>query len=103
MNINFLQALTDLKTRLDLDYRFQSSLQDVNFEYGMKPEVLKSFIDFWRNKYNWREREAKLNKMPQYVTQVSGLAIHFVHAKPNNVPKGMKVIFVFFNLFLIQK
>lgn len=87
-----MQTLANLKTRLDLELRYQPSLEGTNFEYGINPEVLKRFVDFWKNKYNWREREAKLNKLPQYATQVAGLDIHFVHAKPDKVPAGMKVV-----------
>lgn len=73
--------------------RYQPSLEGTNFEYGFNPTTLKKVIEFWKNKYNWREREAKLNNMPQYVTQVAGLNIHFVHAKPEKVPAGMKVLY----------
>ncbi|XP_059470715.1 juvenile hormone epoxide hydrolase 1-like isoform X2 [Neocloeon triangulifer] len=85
-------ALNDLKTRLDLDIRYQKSLEGVNFEYGMNPTTLLEVVDFWKNKYNWREREAKLNSFPQFLTQVSGLRIHYVHAKPEKVPSGVQVL-----------
>ncbi|CAB3383154.1 Hypothetical predicted protein [Cloeon dipterum] len=85
-------ALQDLKTRLNLETRYQKSLEGANFEYGMNPKVLLEVVDFWKNKYDWREREALLNSLPQFLTQVSGLRIHFIHAKPDKVPAGVKVV-----------
>jgi len=74
-----------------MELRYQPSLEGTNFEYGFNPEVMKNVLDFWRNKYNWKEREAKLNSLPQFVTQVAGLNIHYIHAKPEKVPSGVKV------------
>ncbi|CAB3383149.1 Hypothetical predicted protein [Cloeon dipterum] len=85
-------ALQDLKTRLNLETRYQKSLEGVNFEYGFNPKALLEIVDFWKNKYDWRQREALLNSVPQFTTYVSGLRIHFIHVKPEKVPAGVKVV-----------
>jgi len=45
---------------------------------------LKEIVDFWRTKYDWRQREKFLNKYPQFKTQIQGLDIHYIHVKPEN-------------------
>jgi pimeloyl-ACP methyl ester carboxylesterase len=36
---------------------------------------------YWLNKYDWRQREAQLNRFPQFTTMIDGLAIHFLHVR----------------------
>ena len=52
--------------------------------------MMSDTIDFWRNKYSWREEEAKLNKLPQFTTPIDvdrfeTLNIHFVHSKSSKL------------------
>lgn len=49
-------------------------------------------VKFWRNEYSWKKREVFLNSLPQFKTNIAGLNIHFIHAKPKNVPAGTKVL-----------
>ena len=49
-------------------------------------------VKFWRNEYNWKKREAFLNSLPQFKTNIAGLNIHFIHVKPQSVPAGHKVL-----------
>lgn len=37
-------------------------------------------MEHWRTKFDWRAQEARLNALPQFVTRIHGLGIHFVHA-----------------------
>ncbi|KAF4516751.1 hypothetical protein B566_EDAN004590 [Ephemera danica] len=86
------QVLSDLNTRLSLELKLKPPLEGVNFEYGFNSNALRKIVDFWRNEYNWREREKKLNEMPQFITQVFGLNVHYIHAKRKDLPKGTKVL-----------
>ena len=52
----------------------------------MTVEKVKHVLDFWRSSYSWRDEEANLNNLPQYMTDVdvSGfghIEMHFVHSK----------------------
>ncbi|XP_067008639.2 juvenile hormone epoxide hydrolase 1 [Anabrus simplex] len=86
------EVLDDLHDRLELLPTLKPPLEGANFRYGFNTNYLKSVVEFWSQKYNWRDREAFLNKLPQFKTQVSGLNLHFIHAKPKEVPKGTKVL-----------
>ena len=37
--------------------------------------------DYWLNDYDWRTREAELNRFPQFVTEIEGLDVHFIHSR----------------------
>lgn len=70
-------------------------LEGVNFSYGMNTDFLKTIIEFWLTKYDWRKRESYLNSLPQYMTQIGGLDIHFIHAKPDETKlKGTLSIYL---------
>lgn len=54
----------------------------MDFEYGFNGNHLKKIIDHWSNRYNWTDRQAYLNALPQFKTKIDGLDIHFLHVKP---------------------
>ncbi|KAH7715940.1 Protein W01A11.1 [Aphelenchoides avenae] len=76
-------TLQELQVRLKYTRIGHTQLEDVpDFEYGFNLKTLQSFRDYWINSYDWRKWEAKLNELPQYTTEIEGLKIHFIHAKP---------------------
>lgn len=74
------QDVEDLKKRLALPLRLTSPLQDANFTYGVNHNTLQKVISYWRNSYNWKQRETRLNQYPHFKTQIEGLDIHFLRA-----------------------
>src|SRR4051812_8127758 len=56
---------------------------------GVPLDYLREVCDYWRRRYDWREREARLNAIPQFRTEIDGLGLHFLHARspePNALP-----------------
>ena len=51
---------------------------------GVQIETMKKLADYWQNKYDWRKVEARLNALPQFVTTIDGVDIHFIHVKSKN-------------------
>jgi hypothetical protein len=43
--------------------------------------TMRELARYWATDYDWRKAEAKLNKLPQFVTNIDGLDIHFVHVR----------------------
>ena len=81
-------VLKDLKERL-ARARFPDQLVGAGWTYGTDLEYLQQLVRYWRDKYDWREQERKLNKLPQFKTNIDGLNIHFVHRRspePNAFP-----------------
>ena len=89
------EELDLLQRKLELA-RLPTNNKDAQWgeQNGVTMDMMSETIDFWRNKYNWREEEAKLNKLPQFITPIhvhdfGTLDIHFVHSKasrPNAIP-----------------
>ncbi len=56
---------------------------------GVPLDYLKGLADYWRTRYDWRAQEARLNAVPQFITEIDGQTIHFVHARspePDAIP-----------------
>lgn len=78
------QVLKDLKTRLANTRPLTPPLEGIQQQYGFNTNTLKEIINYWKNDYNWRQREKHLNQFPQFTTSIQGLNIHFIHAKPSD-------------------
>src|SRR5205823_5472621 len=56
---------------------------------GGQLEKLQALVRYWGTGYDWRKAEAKLNALPQFMTTIDGLDIHFIHVRsrhPNALP-----------------
>ena len=56
---------------------------------GTSVAYLKSLLDYWRDGFDWRAWEARLNSFPQYTVPIRGIDLHVIHAparKPNAMP-----------------
>jgi pimeloyl-ACP methyl ester carboxylesterase len=48
---------------------------------GVQLATLKALARYWATDYDWRKAEAQLNALPQFVTKIDGVDIHFIHVK----------------------
>ncbi|XP_044270184.1 juvenile hormone epoxide hydrolase 2-like [Tribolium madens] len=85
------EVITDLQQRLQNARSLTPPLEGIQQQYGINTNLLKKIVDFWRNEYNWKERETFLNKFPQFTVSVQGLRIHYIHVKPEKTD-GLKVL-----------
>ncbi|TIM05589.1 epoxide hydrolase family protein [Mesorhizobium sp.] len=56
---------------------------------GIQLAKLKPLVEYWGTGYDWRKAEAKLNTLPQFMTTIDGVDIHFIHVRskhPNALP-----------------
>ncbi|MGQ4387189.1 epoxide hydrolase family protein [Streptomyces sp. SAS_270] len=72
--------LQDLHTRLDLT-RWPDELPGAGWEYGAPLSYVRDLAAHWRSGYDWRKHEAALNEIPQYVTEIDGTQVHFLHVR----------------------
>lgn len=79
-------ALTKLPTQLDSDE------QDL-WDFGTPVKDVKRLVEYWKNGFDWRKVEAKLNELPQYQTQieVDGFGILDIHCGCHSSVKGKKL------------
>lgn len=72
--------IADLKRRLS-QTRWPDQIPDTQWRYGAKTEYIQSLCEYWANDYDWRKHESELNRYPQFITEIDGHDIHFIHAK----------------------
>lgn len=72
--------LDDLQARLART-RWAEEIPGSGDVYGVSVERVRHLVDHWRDRYDWRGVEARLNAHPHFVTEVDGQDIHFVHAR----------------------
>lgn len=83
-------VLRDLKQRLSR-VRFADEFPDAGWDYGTNLAYLKSLVDYWRDQYDWRAQEKRLNQFDQYKTNIDGLEIYFIHQRSKN-PAAMPLL-----------
>ena len=52
-----------------------------NWGQGVQLATMQKLARYWSTDYDWRKIEAKLNALPQFMTQIDGLDIHFIHVR----------------------
>jgi epoxide hydrolase len=77
----------DLKQRLRMT-RFPTTFSS-DWSAGQPVHFIRELVDQWLNEYDWREWEARLNAYPQFLTEIDGQTIHFLHVRspePDAIP-----------------
>ena len=80
--------IVDLKARLARS-RLPDELPGTGWSYGTHTSYLSELLDYWEHNFDWREQEVRLNRFDQFVTDIDGLDIHFIHQRsphPNATP-----------------
>ena len=82
------EALDDLRRRV-LATRWPDKETVSDRSQGVQLANLQALVRYWGTDYDWRKAEAKLNALPQFITTIDGLDIHFIHVRsrhPNALP-----------------
>lgn len=95
------EQLHDLRAKLDLT-RLPDELDlpaGQEWEWGIPLAVVKPLVEYWRNQFDWRAVEERINRtLPQFTTFVDSSGhgpqeVHFVHKRSDN-PAATPLIFV---------
>jgi pimeloyl-ACP methyl ester carboxylesterase len=81
-------ALVDLRRRIAAT-RWPEKETVSDRSQGVELARLQALVGYWGTTYDWRKAEARLNTLPQFVTTIDGLDIHFIHVRsrhPNALP-----------------
>ncbi|MBI3861519.1 MAG: alpha/beta fold hydrolase [Planctomycetia bacterium] len=73
-------VLRDLKDRL-AHTRFPDQIPGSDWGHGPDVAYVKELVAYWRDKYDWRAHEKQLNSLPQFITAIDGIDIHFIHVR----------------------
>jgi pimeloyl-ACP methyl ester carboxylesterase len=74
------EALADLRSRL-FATRLPEKETVGDFSQGTPLKTIEQMLHHWQTKYDWRKVEARLNSYPQFITEIDGLDIHFMHIR----------------------
>src|SRR5580704_12539411 len=81
-------VLIDLRHRL-AETKWPDQLPDTSWEYGADIKKVRELADYWQNGYDWRAQEAKINRFDQFITEIDGQQIYFIHQRsprPDAIP-----------------
>ena len=82
-HVNFPDAdLADLRRRV-VATRWPERELVTDQSQGVQLATMQKLAHYWVNDYDWRKVEARLNALPQFVTTIDGLDIHFIHVRSN--------------------
>jgi pimeloyl-ACP methyl ester carboxylesterase len=100
------EALDDLRRRVNAtNWPERETVTDAS--QGVQLATIQSLADYWGTEYDWRKIEEKLNALPQFITEIDRLDIHFIHVRskhenalplivthgwPGSITEQMKII-----------
>jgi pimeloyl-ACP methyl ester carboxylesterase len=74
------EALDDLRRRIAAtQWPERETVEDTS--QGVPLATMQDLARYWATEYDWRKCEEKLNALPQFVTEIDGLDIHFIHVR----------------------
>ncbi len=80
-HVNVPEAeLTDLRRRINAT-KFPERETVTDASQGVQLATIQALARYWGTDYDWRKIEAKLNTLPQFITEIDGLDIHFIHVR----------------------
>ncbi len=100
------KELTELRGRINAT-RWPERETVTDASQGVQLSTAQALARYWATDYDWRECEARLNALPQFITEIDGLDIHFIHVRskhenalplivthgwPGSVVEQMKII-----------
>jgi pimeloyl-ACP methyl ester carboxylesterase len=72
--------LDDLRARLTRT-RLSDQIPGAGWDYGTERDYLAELVAYWRDEYDWRRAEKALNAFDNYLTEIDGTRVHFIHAR----------------------
>ena len=80
-HVNIPEAeLIELRRRINAT-RWPEKETVTDQSQGVQLATMQKLARYWATDYNWRKVEAKLNALPQFITEIDGLDIHFIHVR----------------------
>ena len=72
--------LTELRRRISAT-RWPERETVLDASQGVQLATMQKLARYWATEYDWRKVEARLNALPQFITEIDGLDIHFIHVR----------------------
>jgi pimeloyl-ACP methyl ester carboxylesterase len=85
-------ALADLRDRIART-RWPDEVSGSGWDYGTNRHYLRELLAYWRDEFDWREQERRLNSFSHFLTDVDGLTLHYFR-EPGRGPSPMPIVLV---------
>ncbi len=72
--------IADLRRRIDAT-RWPSARRSLTIRRAFRSRLMQVLAEYWASDYDWSKCEAKLNGLPNFITEIDGLDIHFIHVR----------------------
>ena len=83
-------TLEDLRARLART-RWPDEAPEAPWTYGSSVDYMRSLVEYWHDRFDWRRQESALNALRQFTVPLSGIDLHFVH-EPGRGPNPMPLL-----------
>ena len=81
--------LQDMLARIR-NTRWAPDFGNADWNYGVERGWLQELVQYWSEKFDWREQERQINAFPQFKVEIDGIPIHFIHVRgKGNSPKPL--------------
>lgn len=84
------EEIVDLRKRIEVT-RWPDKETVSDQSQGVPLSVMKAVAAYWAKDYDWRKCEKRLNSYPQFITNIDGLDVHFIHVRSKN-PNALPII-----------
>src|SRR5439155_7255310 len=84
------EKLADLRRRIAAT-RWPSSELVTDASQGVQLATMRELARYWQTDHDWRRVEARLDALPQFMTPIDGVDIHFIHVRSKH-PGAMPII-----------
>jgi pimeloyl-ACP methyl ester carboxylesterase len=74
------EALVDLRRRINAT-KWPEREQVGDASQGVQLDTVQKLARYWATEHDWRKAEARLNALPNFITEIDGLDIHFIHVR----------------------
>jgi pimeloyl-ACP methyl ester carboxylesterase len=76
------EDLQDLHKRLELT-RWPDEVAGAKSDYGIPLGFMKEITHYWKNEFDWRKVEKRINSYSNYMVEIDGVDVHFIHERGN--------------------
>jgi len=78
------QTLTELRDRIGRT-RWPDEIRNSGWDFGTNLSYMRELAKYWKDKFDWRKTENEINSNPNFITDIEGYKVHFIHIKSRNL------------------
>ncbi|MFI5243517.1 MAG: epoxide hydrolase N-terminal domain-containing protein, partial [Gemmatimonadales bacterium] len=84
------EVLEDLRARL-AHTRWPADMSEGGWDYGLSLPYMRELLRYWERDFDWRAREAEINRFAQFRVDLGGRRVHFIHERGRG-PESLAIV-----------